>query len=158
MKKFLFILLFGLASCGLYAQKGMQGVGMSLDGGVVFDSYNDVYFPLTTIKYQYYVHDYIRLVPSLGLGIACFNPYIKTDFFFTPINKFRAYSSIGLGYNLMWFEDSYFSFLLGIGTEWRVAYNWTIQCSGNFAGNITLLSYAEGGVGGYVSIGFVYNF
>ena len=95
MKKVLFILFFATLSLGSYAQKGMQGVGLSIDGGFITsnEQYGNV-LPITTLKYQYYIKDNIRLVPSLamGLGDESFhvNPYIKADIFLTPISKFRV--------------------------------------------------------------------
>ena len=212
MKKVLFILFFATLSLGSYAQKGMQGVGLSIDGGFITsnEEYGNV-LPITTLKYQYYIKDNIRLVPSLamGLGDESFhvNPYIKADIFLTPISKFRVYASAGLGYAYTRTEvrieyyykytygsynqyeatgyDSeyydapphFFSYLLGIGVEWRVAYNWTIQLSGNLAGLVgSSLEYPESYVkngkiyhlytpgysarkiGGHLSFGFVYNF
>lgn len=211
MKKVLFILFFATLSLGSYAQKGMQGVGLSIDGGFITsnEEYGNV-LPITTLKYQYYIHDNIRLVSSLAMGLGDFesfhvNPYIKADVFLTPISKFRVYASAGLGYAYTRTElraeykarytDSYgdirtswdykyidapphfFSYLLGIGVEWRVAYNWTIQLSGNLAGlaggfeypesyvkdgktyNLTYTSsYSARKIGGHLSFGFVYNF
>ena len=201
MKKVLFILFFATLSLGSYAQKGMQGVGLSIDGGFITsnEEYGNV-LPITTLKYQYYIHDNIRLVPSLAMGVSCdevgfhVNPYIKADIFLTPISKFRVYASAGLGYaytrttglrieyrykytsNGFYYEHDghyeyydapphFFSYLLGIGVEWRVAYNWTIQLSGNFDGldgtyeeewNNEIES--DYGFGGHLSLGFVYNF
>lgn len=174
MKKVLFILFFATLSLGSYAQKGMQGVGLSVDPGFI-KCYFETY-PITTLKYQYYIHDNIRVVPSLMMGVPDWrgfyiNPYIKADVFLTPISKFRVYASAGIGYAYVYDYDdygkdegNYYSLLLGIGVEWRVAYNWTIQLSGNFDG----LSgeYEERydeiesdyGFGGHLSLGFVYNF
>lgn len=215
MKKVLFILFFATLSLGSYAQKGMQGVGLSVDLGNITskEEYGSV-VPITTLKYQYYIKDNIRLVPSLAMGVdddGSFhvNPYIKADVFLTPISKFRVYASAGLGYAytrtevgleyvaeyttsygsiLKDWDDKYidapphfFSYLLGIGVEWRVAYNWTIQLSGNLAGlagsslKYSLQypeSYVKDGktfyfyynpysaqkIGGHLSFGFVYNF
>ena len=176
MKKVLFILFFATLSLGSYAQKGMQGVGLSVDPG--FIECRAGIAPITTLKYQYYIHDNIRVVPSLMMGAAGgdfgINPYIKSDIFLTPISKFRVYASAGIGYAYVpdgdWhYEDgNYFSYLLGIGVEWRVAYNWTIQLSGNFDGLAgTYKDHYHGGeyeiesdygFGGHLSLGFVYNF
>ena len=207
MKKVLFILFFATLSLGSYAQKGMQGVGLSIDGGFITsnEEYGNV-LPITTLKYQYYIKDNIRLVPSLAMGIGDsysggsfhVNPYIKADVFLTPISKFRVYASAGLGYaytrtklyiqyktnDYNYYSDSYdvpphfFSYLLGIGVEWRVAYNWTIQLSGNLAGLAggsleypesyvkdgktfyfnDASSYSARKIGVHLSFGFVYNF
>lgn len=213
MKKVLFILFFATLSLGSYAQKGMQGVGLSIDGGVITSrkNYGSV-VPITTLKYQYYIKDNIRLVPSLAMGVGDggfhVNPYIKADVFLTQISKFRVYASAGLGYAYTRTEvgrfeyvaeyttsygsilkdwdykyidapPHFFSYLLGIGVEWRVAYNWTIQLSGNLAGlaGSSSLEYPESYVkdgktyhldytpsysarkiGGHLSFGFVYNF
>ncbi len=177
MKKVLFILFFATLSLGSYAQKGMQGVGLSVDPGFI-ECYEGT-VPITTLKYQYYIHDNIRVVPSLMMGIAdgefSINPYIKADVFLTPISKFRVYASAGIGYAYVSDDDyyneegNYFSYLLGIGVEWRVAYNWTIQLSGNFDGLAgTFKDYhhyndeyeieSDYGFGGHLSLGFVYNF
>lgn len=214
MKKVLFILFFATLSLGCYAQKGMQGVGLSVDGGFITSrkNYGSV-VPITTLKYQYYIKDNIRLVPSLAMGVGDVgsfhvNPYIKADVFLTPISKFRVYASAGLGYaynrqevycsyNYKYTYGSnnqyegtgydseyydapphFFSYLLGIGVEWRVAYNWTIQLSGNLAGLAGgsleypesyvkdgktyhldyTTSYSARKIGGHLSFGFVYNF
>lgn len=215
MKKVLFILFFATLSLGSYAQKGMQGVGLSIDGGFITsnEEYGNV-LPITTLKYQYYIKDNIRLVPSLAMGIGDsyhdesfhVNPYIKADVFLTPISKFRVYASAGLGYaytrteircdykakyttaygstGTSWdykYIDApphFFSYLLGIGVEWRVAYNWTIQLSGNLAGLAgssleypesfeengrtyhldDTPSYSARKIGVHLSFGFVYNF
>ena len=176
MKKVLFILFFATLSLGSYAQKGMQGVGLSVDPGYI--NCNEGFAPITTLKYQYYIHDNIRVVPSLMMGAASgvfsINPYIKSDIFLTPISKFRVYASAGIGYAYVSEDDyyneegNYFSYLLGIGVEWRVAYNWTIQLSGNFDGLAgTYKDYYhydeyelenDYGFGGHLSLGFVYNF
>ena len=171
MKKVLFILFFATLSLGTYAQKGMQGVGLSVDPGHIECCAGIT--PITTLKYQYYIHDNIRVVPSLMMGAAdgvfSINPYIKSDIFLTPISKFRVYASAGIGYAYVpdggWhYEDgNYFSYLLGIGVEWRVAYNWTIQLSGNFDGLAGTFNYddeleSDYGFGGHLSLGFVYNF
>ena len=55
MKKVLFILFFATLSLGSYAQKGMQGVGLSVDPGYI-NCYAEI-TPITTLKYQYYIHD-----------------------------------------------------------------------------------------------------
>lgn len=207
MKKVLFILFFATLSLGSYAQKGMQGVGLSVDLGFITsnENYGSV-LPITTLKYQYYIKDNIRLVPSLAMGVGDsysdgsfhVNPYIKADVFLTPISKFRVYASAGLGYAYTRTElyceykattggwdhkyidapPHFFSYLLGIGVEWRVAYNWTIQLSGNLAGLAGgsleypesyvkdgktfylshASSYSARKIGGHLSIGFVYNF
>lgn len=207
MKKVLFILFFATLSLGSYAQKGMQGVGLSVDlGFITSNEYYGSVVPITTLKYQYYIKDNIRLVPSLAMGVGDdgsfhVNPYIKADVFLTPISKFRVYASAGLGYaynrqevRILYSDGSYdkyyydgkrydapphfFSYLLGIGVEWRVAYNWTIQLSGNLAGLAgSSLEYPESfeengktyhlrytpsysarKIGGHLSFGFVYNF
>ena len=220
MKKVLFILFFATLSLGSYAQKGMQGVGLSVDGGFIASieiEARDNAVPITTLKYQYYIHDNIRLVPSLAMGLNGYhgsfhvNPYIKADVFLTPISKFRVYASAGLGYAYTRAEElicryeakytssngyvntsldykyidappHFFSYLLGIGVEWRVAYNWTIQLSGNLAGlaggsleypesyvkdgktyhldldYVPSDAYGARKLGGHLSIGFVYNF
>jgi opacity protein-like surface antigen len=152
----------------------MQGVGLSVDPGYI-ECYEGT-VPITTLKYQYYIHDNIRVVPSLMMGAAVdggfsINPYIKADVFLTQISKFRVYASAGIGYAYVSeYEEhgNYFSYLLGIGVEWRVAYNWTIQLSGNFDGLAGTYKdyqhYAEYelesdyGFGGHLSLGFVYNF
>ena len=210
MKKVLFILFFATLSLGSYSQKGMQGVGLSVDPGIIA-SEGAVVLPITTLKYQYYIKDNIRLVPSLVMGLGDFesfyvNPYIKADIFLTPISKFRVYASAGLGYAYTRIELSceyeamyttpfgytydwdykyidvpphFFSYLLGIGVEWRVAYNWTIQLSGNLAGLAggssleymesylkgdytyylkEVPSYSARKIGMHLSFGFVYNF
>ena len=175
MKKVLFILFFATLSLGSYAQKGMQGVGLSVDPGVI-NCYFEETYPITTLKYQYYIHDNIRVVPSLMMGAAeggfSINPYIKSDIFLTPISKFRVYASAGIGYAYVYEnyyneDGNYFSYLLGIGVEWRVAYNWTIQLSGNFdglAGTYEDERYQKYGIvsdcgfGAHLSLGFVYNF
>ena len=192
MKKVLFILFFATLSLGSYAQKGMQGVGLSVDPGVI-NCYFEETYPITTLKYQYYIHDNIRVVPSLMMGVSDWgefdkpqgfniNPYIKADVFLTPISKFRVYASAGIGYAYVYVDDeyyenigrfeykkdgNYYSLLLGIGVEWRVAYNWTIQLSGNFDGLAGTYTYKRGshdyigdyiGFGGHLSLGFVYNF
>ena len=186
MKKVLFILFFATLSLGSYAQKGMQGVGLSVDLGFITTSeeYGSL-LPITTLKYQYYIKDNIRLVPSLTMGggddgISHVNPYIKSDIFLTPISKFRVYASAGIGYANVYEDDyynnhyyycNYFSYLLGIGVEWRVAYNWTIQLSGNldglagtykdYRGDNKVYEYeikSDYGFGGHLSLGFVYNF
>ena len=183
----------------------MQGVGLSVDllGFITSNEDYGCVHPITTLKYQYYIKDNIRLVPSLAMGGGDdgsfhVNPYIKADVFLTPISKFRVYASAGLGYaynrqelpiqyktnDHNYYDDYYdepphfFSYLLGIGVEWRVAYNWTIQLSGNLAGlagsfleypssfeengKTYYLSYAPSysarKIGGYLSFGFVYNF
>ena len=181
MKKVLFILFFATLSLGSYAQKGMQGVGLSVDPGLI-ECHAEI-GTITTLKYQYYIHDNIRVVPSLMMGAVggggfSINPYIKSDIFLTPISKFRVYASAGIGYayvsedDYYYFENgNYFSYLLGIGVEWRVAYNWTIQLSGNFDGLAgTYKDYkdpmdhhnngieSDSGFGVHLSLGFVYNF
>ena len=182
MKKVLFILFFTTLSLGSYAQKGMQGVGLSVDPGIINCHFETC--PITTLKYQYYIHDNIRVVPSLMMGavegVFSINPYIKSDIFLTTISKFRVYASAGIGYAYVSEEKyygegeyyiadgNYFSYLLGIGVEWRVAYNWTIQLSGNFDGLAgTFKDHYHGdeyeiesdyGFGGHLSLGFVYNF
>ncbi len=181
MKKVLFILFFATLSLGSYAQKGMQGVGLSVDPGIINCHVGIASITITTLKYQYYIHDNIRVVPSLMMGVSdeegenfYINPYIKSDIFLTPISKFRVYASAGIGYAYVYDgneDGNYFSYLLGIGVEWRVAYNWTIQLSGNFDGlagtykdhqiyhtNHTYVIESDYGFGGHLSLGFVYNF
>ena len=179
MKKFIFTLMLVTLSFGAYAQKGMQGVGLSLNFGIMEENHSTIY-PITTLKYQYYIHDNIRLVPSLTLGCTNINydntfsyyvnpnpysyyvnPYLQTDFFLCQIKKFRPYLSVALGCSIAETLDvtktyaaSAFNLKCGMGMEWRVAYNWTIQCSGNFSLDV-------GGfdaIGAFASIGFVYNF
>lgn len=172
MKKFIFTLMLVTLSFGAYAQKGMQGVGLSLNFGIMAEDHSTTY-PITTLKYQYYIHDNIRLVPSLTLGWTNIyydyfdtlsyyvNPYLQTDFFLCQIKKFRPYLSVALGCSIAETLDvtktyaaSAFNLKCGMGMEWRVAYNWTIQCSGNFSLDV-------GGfdaIGAFASIGFVYNF
>ena len=170
MKKVLFILFFATLSLGSYAQKGMQGVGLSLNFGIMEENHSSIY-PITTLKYQYYIHDNIRLVPSLTLGCTNIdynnifsyyvNPYLQTDFFLCQIKKFRPYLSVALGCSIAETLDitktyaaSAFNLKCGMGMEWRVAYNWTIQCSGNFSLDVGEFD----AIGAFASIGFVYNF
>ena len=211
MKKVLFILFFATLSLGSYAQKGMQGVGVSIDGGYIHGE--SPFNPIISLKYQYYIYDNIRLVPSLLMGLNDYkeisiNSFVKADLFLSQISKFRVYASAGIGYAFVKehqylvykyrHEDykecreykknvdmlpHFFSYLFGLGVEWRVAYNWTIQLSGNFVGMAgstameefpdyisisgndfylenrdNVEDYSAEKYGGYLSFGLVYNF
>lgn len=139
MKKLLLLLLMAVATSGnIWAQKGMQGVGVNV-AGVLFDGDN---FSLGGgIKYQYNISDYFRIEPSISYtapfdkegmklsGLLNLNAFVLSPRVVRPyVIAGAGYAMVRLYYGSGHYDDIDIAMLNGgIGLDARLTHNLSLQ-------------------------------
>lgn len=165
MKKLLLSLLLTLPLCG-FAQKGMQGVGVSFGSGQDF-SYG-MNAPKFGVNYQQYRTDRLKIAYSFEYYEAAFDydyyyeyEYeffsllgVDVNYFLNDVRRFRPYGVGGLRFGFGGtYSDSWLigGVKLGIGFDYRLGYHWTAQ--------FELPLYIADYVGCFIpTFGIAYNF
>ena len=165
MKKLFLLLLMVVAFCGSAgAQKGMQGIGFDLS----ICGQKDVAFG-GSVKYHYNISDYVRFEPIVSFfkveekDNCQMTALTNLHFFFSRPKVVRPYLYLGAG--LLQFKnihgygdddlDSVFGVNGGLGLDWRVTHNLSLQFE---AGALAGLGDDDYGGAFRVNVGMCYNF
>jgi len=146
MKKILLSLLLVLPFCS-FAQKGMQGIGGGFGIGKCSDF--DCTIMNYSLRYQYNLTNHIRIVQHMEYIYAdeyeyqaerVINCGISAHYFLTNVRRLRPYIISGFSLGYLDYDDYddtyhskeedgllYFDVEIGIGLDYRIGYNCSMQ-------------------------------
>ncbi len=160
MKKIFLVALLSIVSMTMFAQKGMQGFGVNLNG------HNNECFRIgLDIKYQYNISNYGRIEPYVSAAFGDGNDFtlgVNYNQFLSRVNKIRPYFILGLGYGYLAWEDEYYEFTnysdpivrSGFGLDCRLSHKLSFQVEISATSNFIFDTF----LAPQIKLGLTYNF
>ncbi|MCD8290514.1 MAG: porin family protein [Prevotella sp.] len=167
-RKLLLILLFSLSGITMYAQKGMNGVGINIVGHQL--SGTDSFSFGADLKYHYNFNNHMRIEPFVAIMNDEYQIGLNYNVFVGKVKRLRPYFIVSAAFgtvdddieiNYEGDASSSFMFKVGFGLNYRISrvLSWQIELLGGvFSYEDYDYSTSFEGIFPQIKTGLAYNF